>query len=788
MPNPSVRLYNNIIRAYTSEKNYQEAIKLYHLMLNNGLEPDKYTFTFVLKACIGGLEFKEGMLIHRDIVFRGMECDVFLGTALVDLYGKMGNLELARELFDKMPSKDVTTWNVMILSLSQSVDPKKALGFIKSMQLSGLEPDLVSIVNLVPAVSKLGDIDACRSLHGYVTRRGFVAIVSNGLIDMYSKCGNIDMACQIFEQMQDRNDISWQTMMAGYAHNECFFEVLELFDCMRRENVRLNKVSVVNALSAAAEMRDLVKGREVHDFARQQRIDSDVSVTTAMITMYAKFGDLDKAKSLFQGLKGRDLVAWSAIIAALVQSGYPEDALSLFRDMQNNCLKVNNVTLTSVLPACADVLALRLGKSVHCYAIKANIDSDISTGTALVSMYAKCGFFASALTIFNRMPCKDIVMWNALMNGYIQIGDPYHAMEMFHKAQISEICPDSGTMVSLLSACVLLFDQGQGSCMHGQIIKCGLESHCHVKNALIDMYAKLGSLSAAEFLFKRTDFRKDEVSWNVLIAGYVHNGHAKEAISTFCQMKLENFHPTPVTIVSVLPAVGHLSALKEGMAFHACIIRIGFQSNILVGNCLIDMYAKCGQLDISEELFHEMRNKNTVTWNVMIGGYAIHGQGHRATELFSLMQKSHVRIDSLSLLSVLSACRHTGLIDEGRKLFDSMKKKHQLEPGLEHYACMVDLLGRAGLFDEILHLIKAMPFEPDARAWGAFLGACKMHSNVQLAEFASDRLVQLEPENPTHRVVLSNVYAKYGRWEDAGNTRSKIIKTGLRKSPGSSWV
>ncbi|KAF2296010.1 hypothetical protein GH714_035655 [Hevea brasiliensis] len=469
----------------------------------------------------------------------------------------------------------------------QSVNPQEALGFIRNMQLVGMEPDL----------------------------EGFDAVVSNGLIDMYSKCGNIDVASQVFKQMQDRNDISWITMMTGYAHNECFFEVLDLFDCMKRGNVR------------------------------------------------------------------KDLVAWSAIIAALVQSGYPEDALSLFREMQNDCLKANNVTLTSVLSACAEVLCPRIGKSVHCYAVKSHIDSDISFGTTLVSMYAKCGFFASALTIFNRMPCKDIVMWNALINGYTQNGDPYHAMEIFHEVQVSEICPDSGTMVGLLSACVLSYDQGQGSCIHGKIIRYGFESQCHVKNALIDMYAKCGSLSIAEFLFKGTDFKKDEVSWNVLIAGYVHSGHAKEAISAFFQMKLENFHPNLVTIVSVLPAVACLSSLTEGMAFHACIIRMGFEYNILVQNCLIDMYAKCGQLHNSENLFYGMKSKNTVSWNVMLIGYAVHGQGHHAIELFSLMQKSDIRVDSISFLSVLSACRHAGLIDEGRTIFDAMCKKHHLEPG-----------------------------------------------------------------------------------------------------------
>jgi len=788
LPNPSVMLYNSIIRAYSRTKNHQEAINIYHCMLNKGLEPDKYTFTFVLKACSGALYFKEGILVHKDIIVRGLERDAFIGTSLVDMYCKMGDLKLARKVFDKMPEKDVVAWSAMILGLSQSEDPIEVFGFIRSMQLSGVELNLVSILNLVPAVSRLGDIDACRCIHGYVIRRGFDAIVSNGLIDMYSKSGNIDVGRQIFEYMPDKDDVSWGTMMAGYAHSGCFLDVLELFDRGRGENVRMNKVSVTSALTAAAEMRALGRGTEIHDFARQQGIDSDVAVATPIMTMYARCGEVDTAKQLFQGIKGRDLVAWSAIIAAFVQSGYPQEALSLFRSMQNEGLQANKVILLSSLPACAEVSSLKLGKSMHCCAVKANVDLDISVGTALVSMYAKCGFFALALTLFNRMPCKDVVTWNAMINGYAQIGEPFPALEMFHKLQLSELNPNSGTMVGLLPAFALLNNLDQGSCIHGKIIKCGFESECHVKTALIDMYAKCGSLSGAEFLFHRTGCRKDEVSWNVMIAGYMHSGHAKDAFSAFCQMKLENIQPNVVTIVTVLPAVAHLSALRAGMTLHAYVIRMGFQSKTPVGNCLIDMYAKCGWLDHSEKIFHEMKNKDTVSWNVMLAGYAVHGRGSCAIELFSRMQDSGIRLDSFSFINVLSACRHAGLIGEGRKIFDSMSKQHQLEPDLEHYACMADLLGRAGLFNEVLDLIKSMPMEPDAGVWGALLGASTMHSNVQLAEFALDHLDKLEHKNLTHYAALSNTYARSGRWADVGNTRSKITKTGLRKSPGYSWV
>nr|POE70809.1 pentatricopeptide repeat-containing protein [Quercus suber] len=224
------------------------------------------------------------------------------------------------------------------------------------------------------------------------------------------------------------------------------------------------------------------------------------------------------------------------------------------------------------------------------------------------------------------------------------------------------------------------------------------------------------------------------------------------------------------------------------MAFHAYIIRMGFLSNTFVGNSLIDMYAKCGQLNYSENFFNEMENKNTVSWNAMLTGYAVHGQGNNAIALFSLMQESHVQVDSVSFINVLSACRHAGLIEEGRKIFESMCEKHHFEPELEHYACMVDLLGRAGLFDETLILIKTMPMKPDAGVWGALLGACKMYSNIKLGEIALQHLVKLEPENATNYVVLSSLFAESGNWGDEGSIRSRMPESGLKKTPGFSWV
>lgn len=778
-----------MIRAYTRTNQHLEALKLFHLMQDHSIQPDKFTFTFALKACTGVSDLVEGRLIHGEIVNRNLECDVFIGTGLVDMYCKLNDLEQAVKVFAKMPKKDIVTWNAMISGLAQSTEPIEAMKLFKYMQGVELEPNSVSLLNLFPAVCKLMDMKTCMSIHGYILRRDFPVAVFNGLIDMYAKCGHPDIAHLVFDQMKITDDVTWGTIMSGYAYNGEFSKTLELFDFMKRKDnqLKMNKVSAVSALLAASEMKDLDKGLEIHDFAVKLSIDSDVMVATSLMTMYAKCGELEKVYELFRGIQERDLVSWSAVISAFAQSGYSEEALTVFRQMQNENMRPNLVTLVSVLPSCAELSFVKLGKSMHCFAIKDGIETDISLGTAIVSMYARCGMFASALAVFSRMPLKEIVTWNALINGYAQIGDPCEAIRMFSELKISGFHPDSGTIVGVLPACALLCDLNLGSQVHAQVIKYGFESDSHVENSLIDLYAKCGSLLSAELLFNQTEFTRDEVSWNVIIAGYMHNGHAENAISLFHHMKFEGFVPNLVTIISILPAASHLASLREGMAIHAYITQRGFLSYTLIGNGLIDMYAKCGRLDYSEQSFTEMKYKDVVSWNTMLAAYSVHGLGHRALALFSSMQESDVKIDSISFISILSACRHAGLIEEGRKVFHSMGI-YKVEPNLEHYACMVDLLGRAGLFDEILDLMKEMPMKPDAGLWGAMLDACKMHSNVKLGEVALKQLTVLEQENRAHYVVLSNIYSQSGRWDDAKDTRSKMNEIGVVKVPGCSWV
>ncbi|KAD7480081.1 hypothetical protein E3N88_03217 [Mikania micrantha] len=462
--------------------------------------------------------------------------------------------------------------------------------------------------------------------------------------------------------------------------------------------------------------------------------------------MYAKCGELKKAHDLFNSLSGKDMVAWSAVIAALTQSGYHEEAISLFCDMQRAGFKPSMVTVVGVLPAFAELCFKKLGKSVHCYSIRHDIVYDISVETSLVAMYAKFDDFTSAMIVFDRMFYKEVVAWNVLINRYAQIGEANLAIKMFCELQLTEVLPDPGTIVGVVSASAHLANLNLGTSIHGLVMKRGFESDCHVNNALIDMYSKSRSLSSAELLFGLTKIK-------IKFYGIVLFGSHKR---------------------------GHISACRH--------IPYGLYFSYHSFERLIDMYSKCGRVDLSEAVFRELKDKDDVSWNVMLAGYALNGRVDCAFGFFSHMQDNLVDVDPVSFLSLLSACRHAGLVKEGKHVFNLMKERHNIEPKLEHYACMVDLLGRAGLYDETLRLIESMQMEPDGGVWGGLLGACQMHGNVKLAELALDNLVRLEPRNQAHYVVLSSIYAQSGRWADARSLRLKMIESGVKKTPGWSWV
>ncbi|XP_021644028.2 pentatricopeptide repeat-containing protein At1g14470 [Hevea brasiliensis] len=504
--------------------------------------------------------------------------------------------------------------------------------------------------------------------------------------------------------------------------------------------------------------------------------ESDPYIRNVILHMYAKHGPIEVARKLFDEMTERSLVDWNSMISGYWKCENETEASSLFNRMP---------------------------------------ERNVVTWTAMVTGFAKIKDLENARKYFDDMPVKSVVSWNAMLSGYAQNGFAKEALKLFDDMMSAGVQPNETTWTSVISSCSSCADPCRAESFVKMIEKNRFKVNCFVKTALLDMNAKLGNLEAARNIFNELRVyrnsvtwnamisayaragdldsardlfdkmpKRDSVSWNAMIAGYAQNGQSAMTIELFKEIVGDkNSQPDEVTVVSVISACGHLGALELGNWVVNLINEYEIKLTISGYNSLIFMYSKCGNMKEAERIFQEMKTRDVVSYNTLIAGFAAHGQGSEAIKLLLTMKEEGIDPDRVTYIGVLTACSHTGLVEEGRKVFESIKS-----PGVDHYACMVDLLGRVGNLDEAKRLIDNMPMEPHAGVYGSLLNSSRIHKRVELGELAAKMLFQLEPQNSGNYVLLSNIYALAGRWEDVNWVREMMRKGEVKKTAGWSWV
>ncbi|KAA8545320.1 hypothetical protein F0562_020104 [Nyssa sinensis] len=486
--------------------------------------------------------------------------------------------------------------------------------------------------------------------------------------------------------------------------------------------------------------------------------------------------------------KSKNVVTWTSLISHLSRHKKPYQALNIFNQMRSAGIYPNQFTFSAILPACADTMIVLHGEQVHCLICKHGFEFDIFVGSALVDMYAKCFEMRAAGRMFDEMPERNLVSWNSMIVGFL-LNKLYDQAVRFFTEVLGEtlITPDQVSFSSVLSACANMVSVVIGRQVHGVIIKHGLITLAYVKNSLMDMYCKCGFFDDAIKLFQTIGDR-DVVSWNVMVMGCVQNDNFEEACNYFWVMIREGISPDEASFSTVLHAAANLAAIDQGSLIHNQIIKTGFGMNTCVSSSMITMYAKCGSLVDAQRVFQESEYPNVVSWTAIISACQQHGCANQVIELFENMLEEGIKPDYITLVSVLSACSHTGRVEEGFAYFNSMTTVHNLHPGPEHYACMVDLLGRAGRLNEAKRFAESIPIKPDASVWGALLGACRNHGDLEMGREVADKLFEIEPNNPGNYVLLCNMYTRNGRLEEANEVRRLMGVNGVRKEPGCSWM
>ncbi|KAK4337982.1 hypothetical protein RND71_042469 [Anisodus tanguticus] len=534
--------------------------------------------------------------------------------------------------------------------------------------------------------------------------------------------------------------------------------------------------------------RSLAALKRLHAVFLTSGYHADLPVCTKLISLACSLSStMDYAQKLFDQMPQRDVFAWNTLIRGYSNLGPCREAIILYKDMHFRGFSPDNFTFPFVLRSCSVLSALREGREVHCNIIKHGFENDVFVQSSLITLYAQSGETLDSELVFGQMRVRNIVSWTAMIAGYVQNGIPENGLGIFAKMVNSGTLPNAITLVSVLPACARLECLDLGMLIHGYSIKLGVETDVSLVNALIAFYGKCGLIDVAWSLFDQMK-EHSVVSWNAVIAAYEQNDAGFATLKLFHRMLDQGVEFDYITVVTVISACARLGALGTGKWVHELVKSKGLECNIPITNALIDMYAKCGSIELAREVFDRLPSRSVVSWTSIIGACASHGHGRDAVEFFSRMKEEGIRPNSFTFTTVLTACRHSGLVEEGRKHFQSMKTEYSIVPEVEHCACMVDLLGRAGQLLEAYEFIKNMPIEPDANVWGAFLGACRIHGNLELAESVADRLYDLNPETVPFYILMKNIYAEAGRWEDVARLKLLLEEVEAEKVPGKSSV
>ncbi|CAI9091108.1 OLC1v1026044C1 [Oldenlandia corymbosa var. corymbosa] len=608
------------------------------------------------------------------------------------------------------------------------------------------------------------------------------------LVSLFCKFGSLNDALKVFQPIQEKIDLLYHTMLKGYAYHSSLASALTFYVSMMNDGVLPVVYNFTYLLKSCADNFDVVAGKQIHAQLIVNGFSSNVFAMTSVVNLYAKCGLIDDAYKMFGRMPERDLVCWNTVIAGFAQNGMPKKALKLFSEMQEvEGLCPDEVTVVSVLPACASVGSLRVGETIHGYVIRKGLISFVNVGTALVDMYAKCGLVQAGRLIFDGMNYKTVVSWNAMIDGYAQAENSEEALKLFDRMLDEKLRPSNVTLMAALHACADMGNLKRGQEIHDMINQLGLGSDVSLVNSLISMYCKCKRVDIGYELFEKLR-QKTLVSWNAIILGHAQNEHVTKALALFSEMQSQNIKPDSFTMVSVITAIADLSVLRQAKWIHGLAIRNSSDRNIFVMTALVDMYSKCGAVHTARKLFDRMGEKHVTTWNAMIDGYGTHGFGKEAVELFDEMRKTDTAPNNVTFLSIISACSHAGFMEKGREYYSMMINEYGLKPSMDHYGAMVDLLGRAGRLDDAWKFIESMPVTPGINVYGAMLGACKIHKNVDLGEKAAEKLFELGPDDGGYHVLLANLYSIASKWDKVAKVRNLMEKTGIQKTPGWSSV
>ncbi|CAN1748879.1 Pentatricopeptide repeat-containing protein At4g13650 [Linum perenne] len=746
-------------------------------------------YSAMLRACTSKTALNEGRAVHGNLVRSGVVPDSHLWVSLTSFYAKCGRLDFAREVLDEMPERDVVSWTALISGFVSKGCGDDAVGLYCVMRNEDVRPNEYLLATMMKACALCLDVELGKQVHAEVVKVGLLSdlFVASGLVDLYSKCGDIEVADTVFVSISEKNEVLWNVMINAYAEIGDVKAVFKLFSQMIVWDNKINKYSLSIVLKGCANSGNLEQGKVLHCIVIKTGYELDEFANSCLVDMYSKCGMASDGLKVFNGIKDPDVVVWSAITSSLDRHGFSHDAAELYKKMLLAGVEPNQYIFSSLVSTATSIRNLHFGEGIHGSIRKSGFENDVLVSNALIMMYMKHGLLEYGIQVFSSMSEHDVESWSYLLSGFCNSKTCEEGPSIFHQMLVKGFKPGIYTFIDILRSCSSLSDVCFGRQVHAHIIKSCNDGDDFVGTALIDMYAKGKCLEDAVIAFNRLVDR-DVFTWTVMIDGYTKANQPEKALKCFVEMQSEGVSPNEFTIASCLKGCSHAATLESGQQVHSTVIKAGYSIDVIVATALTDMYGKCGSLEDAESVFNGMIVRDTVSWNTMIAAYSCHCQGENALKAYRMMIDEGFLPDEVTFLSILSVCSNIGLVEEGKKQFESMSKVYGITPSLEHFASMVNILARAGQFNEVEVFIKEHKLSTHALIWETVLAACKMHQNVELGEIAAGKLFELQPKVDSPYVFLSNIYAAKGMWDHVQKTRGLMSAEGVKKEPGCSWL
>lgn len=785
-PDRDLVTWNAIIAAYAQAggsevDNVQEGLGIFRRLRESVVFTSRHTLAPVLKLCLLSGHAWVSEAVHGYAVKIGLEWDVFVSGTLVNIYCKLRRIKEARALFDGMLERDVVLWNTMLKAYVVMGLQEEALSIFSGFHRSGLGPDKVSVRSVLSGIHKVDSDQGKRHMEEV---QAYAAKLAEFITNVDDK-SHPPSSC---DTTTNSDMFLWNKTLSQYIRAGENWAAIDCFRDMIRSKVGYDSVTLVIILSAIAGTNNSEAGKQIHGAALKSDFDSVLSVANSLINMYSKARCVQFAREVFNHMKEVDLVSWNSMISCCAQSGLGEESVNLFIRLLRDGLRPDQFTIASVLRACSCLHeGSHLSKQVHVHAVKTGIAADRFVSTALIDVYSRSGKMEEAEALLENKVKFDLASWNALMFGYIKSNESHKALKLMRMIHECGERVDEITLATVAKATSCLVALEPGKQIHAHVIKTGYSLDLCVISGILDMYIKCGDMGSAHTVFSDIP-APDDVAWTTLISGCLENGDEGRSVSIYHQMRQSGVQPDEYTFATLVKAASCLTALEQGKQIHADAIKLELSLDPYVATSLVDMYAKCGNIEDAYRLFRRMAVRSIVLWNAMLVGLAQHGNAEEALDLFRVMKSNNVVPDRVTFIGVISACSHSGLVSEAYEHFSSMQRDYGVEPEIEHYSCLVDALGRAGRVQEAEKLIASMPFEASASMYRALLGACRVQGDTETGKRVAEQLLAIEPSDSSAYVLISNMNAAANQWDAVNDARQMMKRKNVKKEPGFSWI